>query len=55
MSLNTIDKDKNYVKGIVLTGYIAYGGNIEDFTINYKVLIKYDDSNNERKTIIYRQ
>ena len=49
----TIDKDKNYVKGIILTGYIPFEGDINDLNATFKVLVKYTDKFNEGNIVIY--
>lgn len=49
----TIDKDKNYVKGIILTGYIPFEGDIKDLNATFKVLVKYTDKFNEENIVIY--
>lgn len=49
----TIDKDKNYVKGIILTGYIPFEGDINDLNATFKVLVKYTDKFNVESVVIY--
>lgn len=43
---NIIDIDNNYSKGIILVGYIDYSGETDDLNINFRVLVKYIDKNN---------
>ena len=49
----TIDKDKNYVKGIILTGYIPFKGDINDLNATFKVLVKYTDKFNVESVVMY--
>lgn len=49
----TIDKDKNYVKGIILTGYIPFKGDINDLNATFKVLVKYTDKFNVECVVMY--
>lgn len=49
---NKVDKDNNIVKGIILNGYIPYTDDINNLSINFKLLFKYSDSDGEH-TIVY--
>ena len=49
----TIDKDKNYVKGIILTGYIPFKADINDLNATFKVLVKYTDKFNVESVVMY--
>lgn len=48
-----INKDSNYVEGIILAGYIPYEEDIKNLNANFKLLFKYEDDNGEKHTIIY--
>jgi len=50
---NLIDKDLNYVKGIILIGYIPYDGDMDSFSPTFKILFKYENELGELKQIIY--
>ncbi len=46
------NKDDN-VKGVVLAGYIKSKKSLDEFHTTFKVMILYNDKNNERKKIYY--
>lgn len=50
---NVIDKDSNDIKGIILTGYIPFDKDINEFDAEFKVLIKYTDSKGIINKIYY--
>ena len=50
---NVINKSSNYVEGIILVGYIPFEEDIKNLNANFKLLFKYEDDNNNIKTIIY--
>ncbi|MGI6329739.1 MAG: hypothetical protein ACOXZR_02635 [Bacilli bacterium] len=51
---NVVNLDSNYVKGIILVGYIPYTGYIENFTGEIKVLIEYEDDLSNLHQVFYR-
>ena len=48
-----INKNSNYVEGIILAGYIPFEDDIKNLNATFKVLFKYEDDNGESHTIIY--
>ena len=50
---NVINKSSNYVEGIILVGYIPFEEDIKNLNASFKLLFKYEDDNNNIKTIIY--
>lgn len=50
---NIVSKDKKYAEGIILIGYIKYDNDINDLNIEFKLLFKYKNKDNEEKIITY--
>lgn len=48
-----INKESNYVEGIILVGYIPFEEDIKNLNANFKLLFKYEDDNGDKHTIIY--
>lgn len=48
-----INKNSNYVEGIILAGYIPFEDDIKNLNTNFKILFKYEDDNEEIHKIIY--
>ncbi|HHT38479.1 MAG TPA: hypothetical protein GXZ95_03575 [Mollicutes bacterium] len=50
---NTINLEDNYVKGLILTGYIDFEEEFDAFDAKIKVLIKYVDEKGNNKEVYY--
>lgn len=50
---NVINKKSNYVEGIILVGYIPFDYDIKKFEAEFKVLIKYEDDEENIKKVYY--
>ena len=48
-----INKNSNYVEGIILAGYIPYEDELKSLNANFKLLFKYEDDEGNINTIIY--
>ena len=51
---NKVDLEKNYVKGIILTGYIDYDGDLDNFDVEIKLLIEYNNTAGKNKQVYYK-
>ena len=50
---NVVNKESNYVEGIILAGYIPFDKEINEFSGTFKLLFKYTDDDDIKHTIIY--
>ena len=48
-----INKNSNYVEGIILAGYIPFDEDIKNLNADFKLLFKYEDDEGVVHTIIY--
>ncbi|MFA5602364.1 MAG: lipoprotein [Bacilli bacterium] len=51
---NKIDNKNNMVKGIILVGYIKYNGSINNFNGIIKLLLEYEDEDDNNKKVYYQ-
>ena len=51
---NKVDLEKNYVKGIILTGYIDYDGDLDNFDVEIKLLIEYNNTAGKNRKVYYK-
>lgn len=48
-----INKNSNYVEGIILAGYVPFDDDIKNLNATFKLLFKYEDDDGKVHTIFY--